>query len=171
MPIALRPLSTSHSPPQRAFTLVEIMVVVTIIALLAAIAIPYIVHTKQVSLASILSSDLRVHTQAIQNYIQEEAVYPADSATQEIPIGMEDYLTESWLARTPIGGYYNYEYNKTAQGTVYKVGIGIRDKGGELVSTDLNLLTTVDQTIDDGNLTTGFFLLGPGNSPFYVIEQ
>lgn len=147
------------------------MVVVTIIALLSAVAIPYIVHAKQVSIASVLSNDLRIHAQALQNYIQQTATYPADSATQEIPIGMEDYFTSRWLERTPIGGYYNYEYEKTAQGKVYKVGIGIRDKGDEFVSTDLNLLTTVDQQIDDGDLTTGSFLLGPGNSPFYVIEQ
>ena len=84
---------------------------------------------------------------------------------------MEDYFTSRWLERTQIGGYYNYEYEKTAQGKVYKVGIGIREKGEVLVSTDLNLLTTIDQRIDDGDLTTGLFLLGPGNSPFYVIEQ
>ena len=147
------------------------MVVITIIALLAAVAIPYIVHAKQVSLASVLANDLRVHAQVFQNYIQQEAAYPPDSGTQEIPIGMENYLSDKWLQRTPIGGYYNYEYEKTANGKVYKVAIAIRDKDGELVSTDLNLLTTIDKTIDDGDLTTGFFLLGLGNTPFYVIEQ
>ncbi|MCF7687638.1 MAG: type II secretion system GspH family protein [Cephaloticoccus sp.] len=155
----------------RAFTLVEIMVVVTIIALLAAVGIPYIVHAKQVSRANILANDLRTISQWFINYTQQEAIYPPDSGTKEIPVGMETYVTSKWLEPTAIGGCYNYEFEKTAQGTQYKVGIGIRDDGTNLVTTDVGLLTTVDRLIDDGDLTTGSFLLGPGNSPFYVVER
>jgi type II secretory pathway pseudopilin PulG len=147
------------------------MVVVTIISLIAAVALPAIKRIYMISRATALANDLRVYAQAFQAYIQHETDYPKDSGTEKMPKGMEEYLREGWLEPTPIGGYYNYEFNKKAQGERYTAGIGIRNKNRNKVSTDAELLLAIDKQIDDGNLTTGNFLIGPGNAPYYVIED
>lgn len=162
--------TTSRPPRSCGFTLVEMMVVVAIIGLVTAAALPAIKRMYLLSRANVMANDLRVYATAFLNYTEDDDDYPKDSGTGKFPKGMDGYLRDSWLEPTPIGGYYNYEYNKKAQGTRYTAGIGIRSKGKEKVTTDADLLLAIDRKIDDGNLKTGSFLLGPGNAPFYVIE-
>lgn len=147
------------------------MVVTAIISIVAAAGLPAIKRMYLLSRANVLANDLRVYAAAFQNYTEDDADYPKDSGTAKFPKGMDGYLHDRWLEPTPIGGYYNYEYNKKAQGSRYTAGIGIRSKGKEKVTTDADLLLAIDQRIDDGNLKTGSFLMGPGNAPFYVLEQ
>lgn len=154
-----------------AFTVLEVMFVVSILGILLAMAMPAIQRIVIVSRATTMANDLRVYAHAFLTYSQEHDTYPRDTRTDVVPAGMEDLLGPGWLEPTPIGGYYNYEYNKKAQGTRYTAAIGIRTKGKEKVTNDANLLLALDRILDDGDLTTGSFLLGPGNAPFYVIEQ
>ncbi len=155
----------------RAFTLIEVAITISIVSIISAIALPSIRRIYTVSRANVLANDMRVYAQGIQNYIQQEANYPKMAAINKIPQGMDNYLTDDWLKQTPIGGYYKYEYNRKTKKVRYKVAIGIRNKGKVKVSKDVDLLTAVDRALDDGNLTTGSFFIGPGKSPFYVIER
>ncbi len=161
------------SPPNnRAFTLVEIMVVVTIIGILAALGMPALQRVQLKARANVLINDLRVYSQAFTTYAQENSRYPNDSRKGRVPVGMEDSLGEKWTDATPIGGLYNYQYRKRAQGIRFTAGILLAHNGrNNRVNTDRKLLQIIDDQIDDGNLLTGQFLLGPGNRPFYVIEQ
>ena len=61
---------TMNTPPsnQKAFTLVEIMIVVAIIALLAAIAVPGFMRARKRSQASRILTDLRLIDSAIDQY-------------------------------------------------------------------------------------------------------
>jgi len=59
-----------HRPP-RAFTLVEIMIVVAIIALLAAIAVPGFLRARKRSQASRILNDLRLIDSAVDQYAIE----------------------------------------------------------------------------------------------------
>jgi prepilin-type N-terminal cleavage/methylation domain-containing protein len=54
-----------------AFTLVEIMIVVTVIALLAAIAVPSFLRARKRSQASLVKNDLRLIDAAIAQYAVE----------------------------------------------------------------------------------------------------
>jgi prepilin-type N-terminal cleavage/methylation domain-containing protein len=65
-----------HAPPapsrrRGGFTLVEIMIVVAIIALLAAIAVPGFLRARKRSQASDILNDLRLLTSAIDQYAIE----------------------------------------------------------------------------------------------------
>ena len=62
------PLSSLKS---RAFTLVEIMIVVSIIALLAAIAVPGFLRARKRSQASRIINDLRLIDSAVDQYAIE----------------------------------------------------------------------------------------------------
>src|SRR4029077_18665723 len=62
-------ISTARS--QRGFTLVEIMIVVAIIALLAAIAVPGFLRARKRSQASRILNDLRMIDSAVDQYAVE----------------------------------------------------------------------------------------------------
>lgn len=63
----MKPRTTKHS----GFTLVEIMIVVAIIALLAAIAVPGFLRARKRSQASKILNDLRLISGAIDQYAIE----------------------------------------------------------------------------------------------------
>jgi prepilin-type N-terminal cleavage/methylation domain-containing protein len=63
----LRKLNTKHA----GFTLVEIMIVVAIIALLAAIAVPNFLRSRKRSQATQILEDLRVIDSAVDHYAIE----------------------------------------------------------------------------------------------------
>lgn len=58
----------THSSRRAAFTLVEIMIVVAIIALLAAIAVPNFIRARKRSQATRILEDLRVLDHAVDRY-------------------------------------------------------------------------------------------------------
>ena len=64
-------MSPNFAPRRQAFTLVEIMIVVAIIALLAAIAVPGFLRSRKRSQASKILNDLRLIDSAIDQYAIE----------------------------------------------------------------------------------------------------
>jgi prepilin-type N-terminal cleavage/methylation domain-containing protein len=64
-------MSTRYSHRNRAFTLVEIMIVVAIIALLAAIAVPGFLRARKRSQATRILNDLRLIDSAVDQYAIE----------------------------------------------------------------------------------------------------
>src|ERR1700746_3666591 len=70
-------ISTARS--QRGFTLVEIMIVVAIIALLAAIAVPGFLRARKRSQASRVLNDLRMIDSAVDQYAIETGKKSGDA--------------------------------------------------------------------------------------------
>jgi prepilin-type N-terminal cleavage/methylation domain-containing protein len=68
-----------------AFTLVEIMIVVAVIALLAAIAVPGFMRARKRSQASRILNDLRFIDSAVDQYALET------SKTSGAPVGVTDW--------------------------------------------------------------------------------
>ncbi len=66
-----QPVRLLHSPPARAFTLVEIMIVIAIIALLAAIAVPGFLRARKRSQGVAILTDLRLIDSATDQYALE----------------------------------------------------------------------------------------------------
>jgi prepilin-type N-terminal cleavage/methylation domain-containing protein len=68
-----------HSSGRKAFTLVEIMIVVAIIALLAAIAVPGFVRSRKRSQAAKILNDLRLIDAAVDQYAIESSKKGGDA--------------------------------------------------------------------------------------------
>ena len=69
--------SLKRKKNQKGFTLIELMIVVAIIGILAAIAIPQFAKYRQRSFDSSAQSDLRNSKTDLEAYYAEHFVYPA----------------------------------------------------------------------------------------------
>ena len=110
-----------RNPHSSGFTLVEIMIVVAIIGVLAAIAIPAFEKARTNSQNAAFMNDLRIIEGAINTCIIDRKGYPADVYEKIIPPELAPYLKNmDWSKPTPIGGYWDYDCNWGM-----KCGIGV----------------------------------------------
>jgi len=92
-----------RNSPQTGFTLIEIMIVVAIIGLLAAIAVPNFVHARTASQTNACLNNLRQIDGAAQTYALEHNSAPSDLYTlNEIKV----YLHSDLIPQCPAGGNY-----------------------------------------------------------------
>jgi len=145
------------------FTLVEIMIVVGIIGLLCAIAIPAFTKARHTTQKKIFLNDIRVAVDAFQMYnIQHYGQYPPNASPGVMPPLMTDYLTKfHWDKPPTIGGVWDWDY-KTGVDQI--TGVSVR---GPTWSDDE--MQEIDAEIDNGDLATGNFR--KINTDFtYIIE-
>lgn len=128
------------------FTLVEIMIVVVIIGILAAMAGVAFKHVRERSVATRVANDLRVFADAFQTYTLGNGSYPADVGPATVPVGMEEYLkTGIFTSQTPAGGRYDWDegvFGITAAVSVMSTTIGAET------------ILKIDEILDDGNTST-----------------
>lgn len=161
---------TAPSTAQRAFTLVELCVVVFIIGMLAAVALPTMKRLSQKARVTAVANDLRTFTTALQTYNLQNGRWPADVYPRVMPPVMAGALPTAFTRKTPIGGYYDWDQNTAPNGFRTTAAITLITQGTERVSSDRALLTAIDQFLDDGNLRTGHVRLGSTNALVYIIE-
>ncbi len=155
----------------RAFSLVEVMVVVVIIGLLAAMALPAYRRLTLRSKASAVENDLRAFSTAFITYNLQNGHWPADGSPQEIPAEVMNALPTNFALKTPIGGYYKWNYNVSADGIDAKAAIIIETVGSDAVTDDVDLITLIDQHLDDGDIHNGNIQVGSTNSLVYIVEK
>jgi len=100
-------MKTAEPPNRAGFTLVEIMIVVAIIGLLAAIAIPNFVHSRARSQATACINNLRQIDSAIQQFAMETGKAPGD--TISFPSDLTPYIklnSASSIPGCPANGNY-----------------------------------------------------------------
>lgn len=85
-----------------AFTLVEIMIVVVIIGILAALAIPAMNKVRESSQIKVCMNNLRIFQESLEVYCLETGSYPNDMQV----LVDEYYLTK--IHTCPVGGSYDF---------------------------------------------------------------
>jgi prepilin-type N-terminal cleavage/methylation domain-containing protein len=133
-----------------AFTLVELTIVIGIISLLAAIALPTYLRARQRAQNTKFINALRVASSAFDTYAIEHGNYPPDTNRGIVPPGMDTYFDHSFdfTALTPIGG--RWDWDKDVFG--FKAGLSVVDPNALQLQ-----LQDIDKSWDDGNLVTGHF--------------
>ncbi|UCH12246.1 MAG: type II secretion system protein [Candidatus Omnitrophota bacterium] len=101
---------------KRGFTLVEIMIVVAIIALLAAIAIPNLLRARHNANEAAAQASLRTISTACESYLGANNEYPGTLAT----LGSETppYIDSTLAAGTKQG--YGFTYTRGSDKLTYK---------------------------------------------------
>ena len=131
------------------FTLVELMIVVAVVGLLAAIAIPSFVRARERSLNVRFAADLQVAKAAFTEYSVEHGKYPPDTQPGVVPEGMADYLRRiAWTEPTTIGGQWDWDNSQFG----FKAGVSVYSP-----TASIGQMLRIDKIIDDGNLATGEF--------------
>lgn len=148
----------------RGFTIIEIMIALSVISILAAIAIPnYIEYCKEAKIAK-LAADLINFEKAFKAYAIEQDGYPNDShITLPDQGNMAAHIDpQVWAKPTPLGGTFNWE----GPDNYPYAGVSIFE--GTAPVEDFVLL---DEYLDDGNLSQGRFRLTPNGRYTYIIEE
>ncbi len=82
-----------NNPGEQGFTLVELMIVMLIIGVLAAIAIPSYVSSLRNAREAVFREDLHVMRQAIDSYTMDK---------EKAPQSLDDLVTTGYLRELPV---------------------------------------------------------------------
>ena len=159
---------TTKSMDTKGFTLIELMVVIAIIGILAAFAVPAFSGHRERAILRQVASDLRIFGQAFKIYEIEYGIYPPDSHLDppyHLPVGagMEAYLPlDAWVNTTPLGGNYNWE----GPNSYPYAGISLF-----AATADATVMQRLDSMMDDGDLTTGDFRQTANGRYTYIVFE
>ncbi|MDF3058452.1 MAG: pulG 1 [Rariglobus sp.] len=144
------------------FTLVEIAVAVTIIGLLAAIAVPAYSKLKERSINTLMGNEIRAAAGALNYYAFEKGHWPPDG-DGGWPSELTGYLPppDRWNRPTPIGGNWMWSLNSDEAIASLRVNNYVIPQ---------NQMVNLDRMIDNGDVGTGGLFVS-GTALVYVLEK
>lgn len=133
------------------------MIVVVVIGILAALALPAFQRVQERSLVSRLANDFRQFEAAFQRHVLESGSWPPPADAGEIPPGMSGHLPTAFTQTSPLGG--NYLWSGPSHSIVLR-NSQARD----------TIMQRVDALLDDGDLTTGHFAKTAGVGYHFLVH-
>ena len=94
---------------RKGLTLVELMIVVSVLGILAAIAIPTFSNANEEAVVSATASDFRLLAGAVERYYLKEGEWPADVLPGREPAELSDYLVTQGFTGEVLGSSWDYE--------------------------------------------------------------
>lgn len=161
------PLNKLRLGARGAFTLVEILIVVVILAVLSALVMPGFVGAMEQTTQGAFIADIKTYANGAVAFWAKEGTYLEDSDSGVLPTGFGEYVDpRGWERGTPIGGVWDaelYEWGVTS-------AVGVHFDGTGETRDDAYMLA-IDAVMDNNDLETGVFRkLGEGRY-YYIVEE
>lgn len=131
----------------RGFTLIELMIVVAIIAILAAIAIPTYLNYVLRSKVRVAQADVLTLSSAVENYRQRTLTYPASASSAEQGWAPGSNANNFTFAYAPTAGNVGYTITATAQAAMGKVSgctLSVTDGNSRTIGAACNSVGVTD---------------------------
>ena len=136
-------------------TLIELMIVVSILGILAAIVIPTVSNAQQTASATSAATSMKEYARATMRYeMDHDAWPPTVPGGQGLPSQLKPYISKTGrMNPTPSEGYW--DYNDWGLGTRGLIS-GERYTVGVLIARANDAqFQMIDEIIDDGDLAAG----------------
>lgn len=149
---------------RQGFTLIEVLIVVIILGILAAVVVPAFSGMTDEARKGAFIRDLKTYADAIEIYTARSGFFVGDSSSGEFPPELDGYLDASeWERGTPLGGSWDVELMEQGISS----GVGVHFQGG--ANPGNAFMADIDERFDDGDLNAGLFRRLQDHSRFYYV--
>lgn len=140
---------------RKGLTLIELMIVISIIGILAAIVIPKVSNAREQATATSAATSLKEYARSCMRYKLDHDEWPPTApGGHGFNDALDPYISKAdRLIDTPAGGYWAYHdwgsgSRSLISGQRYTVGVLI-------ARADDSSFQAIDELIDDGDLSAG----------------
>lgn len=152
---------------RRAFTLIEILIVVVILGILASIVTTQFASAFGEAERTAFVTDLRAYLKGAEAFYLDTSTYPPATDTGDVPTGFENYVDAGrWQRITPIGGSWDVEFNSYG----VESALGVHFESSAAIPDD-DFMISIDRVIDDGDIDTGRFRRLAADRFYFVIIE
>lgn len=139
---------------RRAFTLIELIAVIVVLAILAGVAAPRFFDYREKAMVTTTATSLKVITGAVWAYQRDNGMFPPDVNPNILPPELRKYLDDTTMVKAPsCGGTWDWE---GWGGNQWALSIRSNWNGVNINATDAQM-QQVDKIMDDGDLNGGRF--------------